>query len=184
MRLHLPSIDAAQRRQNTAERLKLSGCDRQGGPVCRPDCPDAKLRACSPCCPQAPEALTCDPKFPVESRILPLVFELKATGIFEPVWSCEGHYATSGEIHRRPSVWFCCESLPQMRALAETIASLCFAKKTSATWRIMLVSAEENSENTVFKLEPDIAAGTRLEHLHTDIAELAKHLRRHLSANA
>jgi len=71
-----------------------------------------------------------------------------------------------------------------MRALAETIADLCFTKKTSATWRIMLVSAEDKSENTVFKLEPDLTPGKRLEHLHRDIAELAKHLRRHLSANA
>lgn len=181
MRLELPKTNGAHQRKYAAELSALVGCDCANGPVCRPDCPMAKTRACTPCCPQAPRALTSDETFPIEKGILPLVFELKATAVFEPVWSCEGHYDQSGQIGRRPTIWFCCESLPQTRALAEVVSGLCTDTGSAAAWKISLCCPGHESPNTLFKLEPETTFGMRLEALHTDVSDLARPLRQRLS---
>ena len=62
---------------------------------------------CNFACPDAPIALTSDPdRYPIEPRILPLVFELNALKVVQPCWSCEGHNGLSEEVQKLPSVWF------------------------------------------------------------------------------
>lgn len=181
MRIELPIIEDAQRSQYEKELAQLAGCDQQHGAVCQPDCPLARTQPCTPSCSQAPLALSSDSAFPIEEGVLPLVFELKASRVFEPIWSCEGHYDTSHKLRRLPSVWFCCESLAHIRTLAEVITDLCFETKSSTAWRVSLCCPGFESPNTVFKLEPEVTADIRIENLHIDMSNLAQNLRDRLS---
>lgn len=181
MRLELPKIEGQRRNQNEKELAQLAGCNQLCGPVCRPECPWVSSHLCTPSCPHAPLALTSDSAFPIEDGILPLVFELKASRAYEPVWSCEGHYGHDQRLRRLPSVWFCCESLPQTRALAEVVSDLCFETRSSARWGISLCCPDNPSRNTIFKIAPEAAPGARLEPLRKDIAMLARNLRDRLS---
>ena len=60
-------------------REPLSDILRSGAmPVCKPHCPKAVSRRCSRLCPDIERMLSSDPeKYPLESRIAPLVYELK-----------------------------------------------------------------------------------------------------------
>ncbi len=177
MRLTLPDVDCRLSRQFGVDLAKLAECDATVAPVCRPDCPEAHNRACSRQCPQAPFALTSDPEFPIESAIAPLVFELKATRIFEPIWSCEGHHDDHGAILRKPSIWFCCEQLPHARFLAEAVSSLRIEARLSADGRVSLCSPGHSSEHTILALETDGATASPLAELQGDVSSMAQHLR-------
>jgi len=181
MRIELPILDGERLSQNEKELAQLAGCNLQRGPVCQPDCPLARTQPCTSSCSQAPLALTSDSAFPIEDGVLPLVFELKASRVFEPVWSCEGHYDTSRTVRRLPSVWFCCESLTHIRTLAEVITDLCFETKSSTAWRVSLCCPAVDSPNTIFKLEPEVTTEVRIEALQNDMSILAQNLRDRLS---
>ena len=177
MRLTLPDVDCRLRRQFDEDLEGLATCDATIAPVCRPDCPEARTTVCSRHCPKAPFELTTDRDHPIENAIAPLVFELKATRVFEPVWSCEGHTDRHGGTHRKPSVWFCCERLPHARFLADAVSSLRIEAKLSADWRVSLCSPGHKSEHTIFSLEADAETALPLTGLQRDAASLARHLR-------
>ncbi len=49
--------------------------------------------------------LSSDPEsHPLESRIAPLVYELKRLEVFDPCWSCAGHNGTDGALWKIPRV--------------------------------------------------------------------------------
>lgn len=181
MKLALPKYKLSEDRSRIADIAKLAGCSQSEGPVCRPDCNLAGGQLCTYACPQAAQMLSSDDAFPIESGILPLVFELKATRIFEPVWSCEGHYGPDGRIFRKPSIWFCCESLPQTNTLADVISSLCIEIKAAVRWRISFACLGADTPNSVFQLEPICESDDRLEPIHRDMTVLAERLRARLS---
>lgn len=181
MRLELPDIDRKRQTQHAEEMSQLAGCDRLCGPVCQPECPWEASHPCTPSCPHAPLALTSDSEFPIEQGVLPLVFELKASRAYEPVWSCEGHYGPDNKLRRLPGVWFCCESLAHTRALAEVISDLCFETRSSTAWHISLCCPDNSSGNTIFKIAPEAAPDARLEPLHKDMLLLTESLRDRLS---
>ena len=184
MRLGLPEIDRARRARFESDIARLADCERLRGPVCRPDCPEAKSRPCTAACPSAPVALTSDGALPIEDGIVPLVFELKASRAFEPIWSCEGHLDPSGDLFRAPSVWFCCECISHVRVLADVLAQLKFDRTISCPWRVSLCCPGHDTPNTVFSLEPDAAANATLEQLQSDARMIASGLRRRLAERA
>jgi len=131
-------------------------------------------------CDEAQYALSSDPdNHPIELGILPLVASLKATGVFIPCWSCEGHMSFNGrELSRSPSVWFSCSSMAYLRLLEEYIGSQ--YKSLSINWHIALVmqpSLREGTE-TLFSLQPNLSLvnNTPIKALHQDIEIIAKGL--------
>jgi hypothetical protein len=184
LQLHLPD-PARKPVERFVEEIKpLVDCDSPGGPVCRPACPEARKRQCSADCPQAPLALTSDGEFPIETNIVPLVYALKATGVFQPVWSCEGHLDNRGALRRPPSVWFCCDYLPQVRILAEAVSQMQIAERLSARWRVALRCPGHQTPQTLFALEADMSPMPSLETLQADVSRIAGRLRPQVSALA
>ncbi len=181
MELKLPKVDRKHQLTFAEEIQNLGKCLFAGGPVCQPDCPESKRRACSRDCPEAAQTLTSDKEFPVERGILPLVFELRASRVFQPIWSCEGHCDAAGDLFRTPSVWFCCEQTSHVRVLADALADISTKDGLSTSWRLALCCPGHTSPLTIFSLEPDVATKPSLAILHDDIARIASQLRPRIS---
>ncbi len=186
---------AAQIREELGEILH-GGMD--GVPVCAPDCPKASPERCSRHCPDLPRMLSSDPEnHPLESRIAPLVYELKRLEVFDPCWSCEGHNGADGALWKIPRVWFYCRSVVHLRVLADALEELHLDRRLSVPWRVVLTFSDGDNADTTFSLEPGSLAprpaGPRppLAALQRDVDTIAGHLRdvvfdeaRKLSRNA
>ncbi len=171
----------AQIRQELGEILR-GGTD--GVPVCAADCPRAGPGRCSRHCPDIPRMLTSDPEnHPIESRIAPLVYELKRLEVFDPCWSCEGHNGTEGAMWKIPRVWFYCRSVVHLRVLADALKELHLDRRLSVPWRVVLTFSDGDNADTTFSLEPgSLAPGPGaprppLAALQRDIDTIAGHLR-------
>lgn len=106
-------------------------------------------------CPEAPKALTSDPvNYPIETGIVPLVFEMKRLGIFDPCWSCEGHLGPAGNLWKLPRVWFYCESLVHVRLLVDGLKDMEVAGRLSCGWRVAVTFSGPDNPETTFSLEP------------------------------
>lgn len=154
-----------------------SGSD--GMPVCAPNCPNASPERCSRLCPDIPRIMSSDPEnHPLESRIAPLAYELKRLEAFHPCWSCEGHNGSDGKLWKIPRVWFYCESVVQLRVLADAVKELHLAERLSVPWRVVLTFSDEDNADTTFSLEPSLDHKRPLLHaLQRDIDTIAEHLR-------
>jgi hypothetical protein len=180
----------AQIRQELGEILH-GGAD--GVPVCAPNCPNASPSHCSRHCPDIPRMLSSDPEnLPLESRIAPLVYELKRLEVFQPCWSCEGHNGSDGKLWKIPRVWFYCRSVVHLRVLADALEELHLNDRLSVPWRVVLTFSDDDNADTTFSLEPGpVASCPPLAALQRDIDTIAEHLRdvvfdeaRKLSRNA
>jgi hypothetical protein len=160
--------------------------DSEGVAVCAPDCPGASPERCSRRCPDIPVTISSDPvKHPLEGRIAPLVYELKRLEAFHPCWSCEGHNGPDGKLWKIPRVWFYCDSVAQLRVLADAVMELHLAETLSVPWRVVLTFSDEDNADTTFSLEPDLGPERPLLHaLQRDIDTIADHLREFAFAEA
>lgn len=134
---------------------------------------------CSPDCPDAAATLSVDPEhYPIEPEILPLVFQMKRLGLFQPCWSCEGHLAPNGALWKLPSVWFYCSSATHLRLLAMGLDRLAHAKKLHTAWQITVTYSDPDNPETTFSLQPACSADNppSLSHLREDVAEIARSL--------
>jgi hypothetical protein len=166
----------AQVRQELGEILH-GGMD--GVPVCAPDCPKAGPGRCSRHCPDLPRMLSSDPEnHPLESRIAPLVYELKRLEVFDPCWSCEGHNGTDGALWKIPRVWFYCRSVVHLRVLADALKELHLDRRLSVQWRVVLTFSDGDNADTTFSLEPSpVGPRPPLAALQRDVDTIAQHLR-------
>ena len=190
----------AQIREELGEILH-GGMD--GVPVCAADCPNAGPERCSRHCPDIPQMLSSDPEnHPLESRIAPLVYEIKRLEVFDPCWSCEGHNRADGTLWKIPRVWFYCRSVVHLRVLADALKELHMDQRLSVPWRVVLTFSDGDNADTTFSLEPSplapgpLAPGPgasrpSLAALQADVDTIAGHLRdvvfeeaRKLSRNA
>ncbi len=134
---------------------------------------------CSPNCPEAPNALTSDPEnYPIETGIVPLVFEMTRLGIFEPCWSCEGHLNTSGKLWKLPRVWFYCESMVHIRLLVDGLKDMELAGKLTNKWQVVVTFSDPDNPETTFSLEPvlESEAPSILPKLQADANVIAQSL--------
>ena len=131
--------------------------DRRGRPICGPACTRRGAPDCSRHCPDIPRALSSDPdNFPLETRIAPLVFELKRLAVFEPCWSCEGHNGADGTLWKIPRVWFYCRSVVHLRLLADSVKRLFLARKLTTPWHVVITFSDGDNAETTFSLEPSL----------------------------
>lgn len=148
-------------------------------PVCTPRCPKAAERTCSRHCPHIAQMLSSDPEnYPLETRIVPLAYELKNLGAFTPCWSCEGHNAPNGDLWKVPRVWFYCESTAQLRVLSEALKSLHLSGALKTPWRIAVTHSDDDNFDATFSLEPALGeTPVPLATLQRDVDTIAEQLR-------
>ena len=162
-----------------AEIEEVLKADRRSGPVCGSACQRPGATDCSRNCPDIPRTLSSDPdRYPLETRIAPLVFELKRLGVFEPCWSCEGHTKVDGTLWKLPQVWFYCRSVVHVRVLADCLKDLYLAKRLNAAWQIVITHSDGNNADTSFALQPSLSpdAPAALAGLQRDIDTIAADL--------
>jgi hypothetical protein len=167
-----------------AEAVKLQGTS---GRVCTLDyavkCPTCGSQACGcmcgSTCAEGPAALTSDPvNYPIEPGIVPLVFEMKRLGIFEPCWSCEGYLGPTGDLWKLPRVWFYCESTVQIRLLMGGLKDMEVSGKLANRWQVAVTFSDPNNPETTFSLEPvvETAKVSVLPKLQADTVVIARSL--------
>lgn len=162
----------------------LSASSRNGR-VCSEDC----TIACEACgstvcqcmchseCHDAPTLLSSDPdRFPIEARIVPLVFEMKQEGTCSPCWSCEGHNRPDGSLWKIPRVWFYSPSVTHLRLIGSGIHTLFLERKTNAAWQVVITHSDPDNIDTTFSLEPALSSDTVLSlcELQADIRIIAE----------
>ncbi len=129
-------------------------------PGCTMPCPCSASPTCTclcgPGCPQAPVQMSSDgERYPIEPRIVALVFGFNCLRICPPFWSCEGHQYPDGTIQRVPQVWFYTRSLVYPRLIGDWLVRLRFRQRIANPWHIC-VSYAEGSLDTGFSIEPDL----------------------------
>jgi hypothetical protein len=161
------------------------------GEACTIRCPQCGSTGCqcrcSAQCPEAPRELSSDPVYhPIEPGIVPLVFEMKRLGLFDPCWSCEGHTRADGQVLKVPRVWFNCASMVHVRLLAGAVARLHASGKLAHAWQVVVTFSDPDNPYTTFSLEPatspDIALS--LSRLQEDAAAIARWLQTMLREEA
>lgn len=148
-------------------------------PACGPPCDIPAPRDCHRHCPNARFALSCEPeKYPVEKRIVPLVFEMRQLRVFQPCWSCEGHDAADGRLTRIPRIWFYANAQVHLRLLNEGLAALNRGGTLNAEWHVTLAHSAMENPDTLYSLEPRRRDGPGLElaKLQLDIDVMAENL--------
>lgn len=146
-------------------------------PVCCSDCELYKDKPCEKNCTDAAEMLTSEKGYPLESKITPLVFELKRLGVYEPCWSCEGHLGLDGELWKLPMVWFYANSMIYVRVLSQAIKELFYQKEIANEWVVIVTHANSDSPAICFSLQPDKGyEKPDLDSLQNDISTIAERL--------
>ncbi len=148
-------------------------------PACGPACDVSSPRDCHRHCDNARFALSCDPeKYPLEKRILPLVYEMRRLRVFQPCWSCEGHDAADGSLTRIPRIWFYACAQVHLRLLNQVVAKLNSGGMLGADWHVTLAHSAMDNPDTMYSLEPSRLDGSGIElaRLQHDIDVLAENL--------
>lgn len=121
--------------------------------------------------------MSSDPeRYPIEPKIVPLVYAMHASRVCPPCWSCEGHWAEDREtVIKLPRVWFYAHSAMYPRLIAEYLDDLTFQKKLVNPWTVRVLSWSSGL-STRFSIEPGMLPGigvnlTQLQHEAKTIAE-------------
>jgi len=153
------------------------------GSHCMARCPQCGSTAChcrcSPQCAEAPRALSSEPDhYPIEPAILPLVFEMKRLGLFDPCWSCEGHLGPDGALWKLPTVWFYCDSTVHLRLLSDLLDDLELSGRLGVHWQVVVTFSNADNPCTTFSLEPvpPSASASLLPAMQKDVLVIARSL--------
>ncbi len=147
-----------------------SPCPCSGSPQCTCHCETH--------CEHAPRQLSSDSeRYPVENKILPLVFMLQSLRVFPTYWSCEGHVSSDQQLRRLPQVWFYSRNLLYPKLISELLSRLASSRQIHYPWRISLTYSGE-ALDAGFSLEPFIFPGTPcdLEKMQNDARVIAENL--------
>ena len=144
------------------ERLRsdLEAFINQPGPSEVPPCPgctDHVSTLCSAGCPDAPKALSIEPeRYPVEPKVVPLVYELMSTHVLMTCWSCEGHMGADGKLWKVPMVSFYSASAIYPKLLLKHIETLTYKKALSYRWQIVL-SDFAQTPGVTYSVQPELS---------------------------
>lgn len=130
---------------------------------------------CGPGCADAAERLSSEPdRYPIEEKILPLVYGLARLGHVTPCWSCEGHSAHDNGPTRSPQVWFHVNDVGVATLIGEFLQRCWIHKVTRNPWQLRILALGDVFE-TVFSIEPDAqATQAPLPELQADAAILGE----------
>ena len=160
-----------------------AGGGRVCGERCNIHCPQCGsttcLCRCTPDCPDAARALSTEPdRYPIEPAILPLVFAMKRSRIFDPCWSCEGHTGVGGSFWKTPMVWFYCRSMVYLRLLGDSLNRMTRVGGLKVPWEVAITYSDPDNPDTTFSLQP-APGGCRdfsLPELQSDARAIARML--------
>ena len=121
-----------------------------------PGCTQHIPTACSPKCTDAAQALSIDPvRYPLESKVLPLVYEVMASAGLKSCWSCEGHMNTEGALWKVPQVCFYSDAPFYPQLVLMHLLDLFHAKKLKYSWHIVL-SEFTRSLDITYSIQPNL----------------------------
>jgi len=141
---------------------------------------------CSATCANAQGSLSSEPtKFPIEEKVVPLVFELAASRVLQTCWSCEGHFTNEGKLWKLPQVVFYANSPIYPQLLLRHIQALQLKKVLAYEWQVVL-SDFGQSWNFSYNIEPKLngVSEPRLGALQQDLQTISKDLSHSLKALA
>ena len=154
MRIPKPKQDCSQETEvlDDLERLVQQPLA-SASPPC-PSCRNFRPGSCSARCADAPRALSIEPdRYPIETSVVPIVYELNVLRLVQTCWSCEGHMDAEGNLWKVPQVSFYSASPVFVQLLAARIAGLRQAKQLGYEWHIAFSSYGDSSVPT-YTLEP------------------------------
>jgi len=121
-----------------------------------PGCLKHMPENCSPKCDDASRALSIDPeRYPLEPKVIPLVYEVMASAGLKSCWSCEGHMDNEGELWKVPQVCFYSDTPIYPQLVLIHLLDLYQAKKLSFLWHIVL-SDFSRSLNITYSIQPNL----------------------------
>lgn len=162
----------------------------QPGPHQVPPCPNCRnhiVEQCHAKCPEAPHALSSDPdNYPLEPKVLPLVYELRKTRVIQPCWSCEGHMDQNGNLWKYPQVCFYARSPIYAILLVNYFTLLKHKKLMCNDWHIVLSEFGQKHGAITYTIEPKLYPGTdpHLGSMQADLVTFAENLNQQIRAFA
>ncbi|MFT5088895.1 MAG: hypothetical protein ACI906_000658 [Candidatus Latescibacterota bacterium] len=154
-------------------------CTCSGSPTC--------TCGCSHNCEQASYQMSSDPgRYPIEDKIMPLVYEFYGLRICDPCWSCEGHCSSNGELIKIPQAWFYTRSMLYPRLISEHLEHLIIKKLLAYPWHIRITYSSVLNFDTAFSIEPQLNQldEVQLELLQKDVAVIADNFNEAMRARA
>ncbi len=138
-----------------------------------PTCGSATCRCnCTAKCPTSAKKLSSDAVlYPIESKIMPLVYCFNAMNICQTCWSCEGHNDTSGKLEKLPQIWFYTDSFMLLRIIDDCLSLLNAKSLLLVPWQVSTTYTAKTSQKNAFALKPDVSLidNKDLNTLHKDI---------------
>lgn len=136
-----------------------------------PPCPSCEQHIRSDCnskCANASSSLSIDPdKYPIETNITPLVFEITATCVMQTCWSCEGHLDENNNLWKLPNVSFYAKSSIYPQLLVKHIKNLNLNKQLKYPWQVILADYAQTL-GTTYTIQPDLC---REEEIHLGLLQ-------------
>ncbi len=142
--------------QPTSQQVRpCAGCDMRCG------CPAASTECCCECaatCKNAAMKISSDGnRYPIEQRVLPLVYGLASMRVITPCWSCQGHPATcdDGSV-KAPQVWFYSRSIALVHLIGQFLSDAWTAKQLRHEWQVRTSPYSERNV-PIFIIEPHMS---------------------------
>ena len=121
-------------------------------PGCNEHIPDK----CSGYCECAAQALSIDPvRYPIESNVVPLVFEITASRLMQTCWSCEGHMDNENKLWKVPQVSFYSDSPIYPKLVLIHLMRLYQSKALGYRWHVVLSDFTQTLSLT-YSIQPDL----------------------------
>ena len=139
-------------------------------------CVDHKKAGCSPDCSEVTRALSIEPdRYPIESKVAPLVYELMATRVMQTCWSCEGHMNQDNQLWKVPQVCFYSDAPIYPKLVLIHLRLLYQSKILSCPWQVVL-SDFSQSLGLTYSIQPDLnlVEKPRLGSLQQDLKLIAE----------
>lgn len=131
----------------------------QAEPADDPPCTGCKQHVpkdCSGSCSRAAEALSIEPeRYPIESKVVPLVFEITSTRLLQTCWSCEGHMDHENKLWKVPQVSFYSDSPIFPKLVLIHLTRLYQSKTLGYRWHVVL-SDFTQSLGLTYSIQPDL----------------------------
>ena len=187
MEIELPGPFIENKKRSRAElELLLIQPGSHEVPPCQ-NCREHIVSQCNAKCANAPKALSSDPeRYPVESRVVPLVYELRKTRVMQPCWSCEGHMDADGKLWKYPQVSFYSPTPLYAVLLVNYLTLLKHHKKLYHDWNIIISGFGQKHSVITYTIEPKLSAYAppHLGRLHCDLTTIAENLEFHIKQEA
>lgn len=121
-----------------------------------PGCNDHRPENCSSDCERAADALSIEPeRYPIESKVVPLVFEMTASRLMQTCWSCEGHMDQYHKLWKVPQVSFYSDSPIYPKLILIHLTRLFQNKMLGYRWHVVLNDFTQ-SLNLTYSIQPDL----------------------------